>query len=110
MTTAEFNYLDDHFVSFVISGHSGYEKRGKDIVCSSITTSAYTTIGLMQRLIDKKSFSYKESDGYLELKMINSNFDQELVKHIIQNFIDVLDNIQRQYPKNLKILKNQIAK
>lgn len=106
MTTATFNYnANDQFISFVISGHSGYDKKGRDIVCSSITTASYTTIGMLQRLIDPKTFIYHENeDGYLELKMTSNKVDQNIVKQIIQNFIDVLDNIQRQYPKNLKIL------
>jgi hypothetical protein len=106
MTTATFNYLDGIFNSFVIEGHADYADYGQDIVCSSITTATFQTIGLLQRFFPK-SANYVEKDGYIELKMVeayNEKVNQEIVKQIIENFMDVLDNIKQQYPNNLKLI------
>lgn len=101
MTKALFNYLDDNFVSFEISGHSDFAEYGEDIVCSAITTATFYTIGLFNKFFSNL-FTYIEKDGYIKLET-NEEINQELVKPIIENFIEVLDNIQKQYPKNLKI-------
>ena len=101
MTTATFNFLDDSFVSFEIKGHADYANVGLDIVCSAITTATFYTIGLFQRLF-KNDFELIQKDGYINLT-IKNNQNQEQVKPIIENFIDVLDNIKKQYPKYLKI-------
>ncbi len=101
MTTATFNYLDNDLISFEIKGHANYATKGIDIVCSAITTATFYTIGLFQKLF-KDSYIYQENDALIKLT-VKETINQELVKPIIQNFIDVLDNIQKQYPNNLKI-------
>ena len=43
---------------------------------------------------------YQELDGSISLKFFETN---QIVNDIIENLIEVLKNIERQYPKNLKI-------
>lgn len=102
MTNAVFNYKDDHFVSFQIKGHADYSEYGSDIVCSGITTATFTTLGLLQKVLDEKAYQYFEKDADITFEMIKKD-ESILVKQIIQNFIEVLENIEKQYPKHLKI-------
>ena len=47
MIRCEFFTEDDRITGFTVSGHSGYEERGKDIVCayvSAVVTMAEATI------------------------------------------------------------------
>ena len=102
MTNAVFNYKNDQFVSFQIKGHANYSEYGTDIVCAGITTATFTTLGLLQKVLNKNSYKYAEKDANIDFVLLEQN-DSELVKQIIQNFIEVLENIEKQYPKHLKL-------
>ena len=39
-----------------ISGHSGYDTIGKDIVCSSVSSSLIVTVNLLEKLGSKFEF------------------------------------------------------
>ena len=100
MTTAKFNYQNGRYNSFEVIGHADYAEYGYDIVCSSITTAVFTTLGIIQMLLKKEEYSYEEKDGIVRFESL---VDNQLVSDVILNLYNVLDNIQRQYPKNLKI-------
>ena len=100
MTTAIFNYQNNQINSFKIIGHADYAEYGYDIVCSGITTAVFTSLGLIRRYLNENEFDYQELDGTIYLKLLNTN---QIVNDIIENLIEVLKNIERQYPKNLKI-------
>lgn len=100
MTTAKFNYQNGQYNSFEIKGHADYAEYGYDIVCSGITTAVFTTLGVIRILLKENEYSYEELDGVIRFESL---VDNQLVSDVILNLYNVLDNIQRQYPKNLKI-------
>lgn len=100
MTTAIFNYQNNQIKSFQIKGHANYAEYGYDIVCSGITTAVFTSLGLIQKYLSESDYDYHELDGNISLILINTN---QIVNDIIENLIEVLKNIECQYPKNLKI-------
>ena len=56
----------DKINEITISGHSGYDESGKDIVCASVSSIAITTInGILS--IDSESLEYQTSDGYIKI-------------------------------------------
>ncbi len=100
MTNAIFNYKNNQIQSFKITGHADYADYGYDIVCSGITTAVFTSLGLIKKYLQDNEYDYKELDGNISLIFNETN---QLVNDIIENLIEVLKNIERQYPKNLKI-------
>ena len=82
------------------NGHADYADYGHDIVCSGITTAVFTTVGLLEKLAQIDKINCSEKDGYIHLEV---NQRSELIDTIIQNLIEVLENIERQYPENLKL-------
>ena len=82
-----------------VLGHTGYDDYGKDIVCASISSIVITSINAMIR-IDETSVSYKEESGRIELKIIKHN---KVLDALIDNMIDLLTDLEHQYPKNIKI-------
>ena len=100
MTNAIFNYTNNQIKSFKITGHADYAEYGYDIVCSGITTAVFTSLGLIRKYLNENDYDYKELDGTISLNFKETN---QLVNDIIENLIEVLKNIERQYPKNLKI-------
>ena len=88
----------DKINSIEISGHANFNEYGKDIVCSSVSSIATTTVNALLRL--NKDIIYKNSEGYL---LITINKHDETVDELINNMIDLLTELEKQYKNNIKI-------
>ena len=82
-----------------IKGHSGYSEAGSDIVCASVSSILITTVNALIS-IDEDCISYKEDDGYLNLKINKHN---EIIDKLINNMINLLKELEEQYKKNIEI-------
>lgn len=81
-----------------LTGHALYDDYGKDIVCASVSSIVITTInGILS--IDK-TISYEENDG-LSIKVIK---DDLVTNKLINNMINMLLELEENYPKNIKFL------
>ncbi|MBE6153496.1 MAG: ribosomal-processing cysteine protease Prp [Firmicutes bacterium] len=82
-----------------ISGHSGYEEAGKDIVCASVSSIAITTInGILS--IDSEALNYETSDGYIKI-LINKH--SNIIDALLQNMINLFKELEKDYNKYVKI-------
>ena len=88
---------NDKLNKIIISGHSGYDELGKDIVCASVSSITITSINLALS-IDKEKIDYQESEGYLAIEIL----DEELV-YIFDNMLLMLRELANEYPKNIEI-------
>ena len=85
-----------------ISGHAYFESYGKDIVCASVSSIVFTTInGILN--INDKAIQYI-NDDILEIFILSND---EITTKLIENMIVLLKELERQYPKNLKISKGE---
>ena len=84
-----------------ISGHSGYDELGKDIVCASVSTLAITSVNAILRF-DDKAINYKDEDGYLEINIIKHSKETDT---IIENMITLLTELEKEYKKYIKIYR-----
>jgi uncharacterized protein len=91
---------DKLFVKLHVSGHSGYEEIGKDIVCSGVTTAVYTTIGLIEKLSKGFLVDTNEEKAVIQLTLVKPD---DLTQTIMQNVYDILSSIAFDYPKHVKI-------
>ena len=82
-----------------IKGHSGYSVEGSDIVCASVSSICITTVNALLS-IDEDCIEYKENDGYLNIKINNHN---EIIDKLINNMINLLKELEKQYKKNIEI-------
>ena len=82
-----------------IKGHSGYSEYGSDIVCASVSSILITTVNALLS-IDEDCIVYEESDGYLNLKIKKHN---EVIDKLINNMINLLKELQKQYKKYIEI-------
>lgn len=81
-----------------LMGHALYDDYGKDIVCASVSSIVITTInGILS--IDK-TISYEENEG-LSIKVIK---DDLVTNKLINNMINMLLELEEEYPKNIKFL------
>lgn len=83
----------------VVSGHALYDDYGKDIVCSAVSSITTTTInGILS--LDKDSLSYEVNEDGLVI-IINS--DDNVTQTLIQNMINLLRELESNYPANVKV-------
>ena len=82
-----------------ITGHSNYDILGKDIVCSAVSSIVTTTInGIIS--IDKKAISYKYQDDTMTIRIIKND---EITVKLINNMLDLLISLSKDYPKNINV-------
>ena len=85
-----------------INGHAGYADYGNDIVCASVSSIVYTTInGILNIKEDAIKFIDKDT---LEIEVLSND---EITTKLIQNMLTLLEDLARQYPKNIKISKGE---
>ena len=85
----------------IISGHSGYDEVGKDIVCASVSSIIITTVNNILD-INKEAIDYSDDGNVMRIK---KNKEDDIVNKLINNMILLLENLEKDYPKNIKILR-----
>lgn len=85
-----------------IRGHANYATYGEDILCASVSSIVYTTVnGIMN--LDKKAISFID-EKEMEIKILQEN---QVVKILINNMLELLEDLTKQYPRNIKIIKGE---
>lgn len=108
MTKAVFKKQSGLWASLEVSGHSGYGTVGTDIVCAGISTAVISSVNLLDKLIEGCfDISQNEEEGYVSIYNLDYQKVEESKRYFIdlifQNLIDILKDIEDEYPKNLKV-------
>ena len=86
-----------------VTGHAMYDDYGKDIVCAAassvITTSVESIASIKEDAIDVK----EEQD---KLTIIINSHD-EITNKLIITMLNLLQELQKKYPKNIKITNKE---
>ena len=82
-----------------ISGHSGYDIIGKDIVCSAVSSIVITTVNGIISICDDAIY-YENNDSGMFIKI---NKHDLVVDKLIDNMIDLLKSLSKDYPKNINV-------
>ncbi len=85
----------------VLSGHALFDDYGKDIVCAGVSSVVTTTINAILTF-DKNYIYYQKENDKLTIEVKNHN---NIVDNLINNMIDMLKDIEEDYPNNIKIGK-----
>lgn len=89
---------NDAIYQVTIKGHANYDEFGKDIVCAAVSTMAITTVNSIISL--DESIECVEKSGMLDIKVIK---DTEINNKLLNNMINMLEELKKQYPKNIEI-------
>ena len=85
-----------------VQGHSDYDIYGKDIVCASISTALIFTANLIEKLnLGYNIMDLVCEEGYFRLQIKTSDLTANAV---FENLEYTLEEISKQYPKNLKFM------
>lgn len=83
----------------VISGHSGYDVEGHDIVCAGVSSIVTTTVNAIIRY-DKDAIQYEAKSGYVKIEIIKHS---EIVTMLIENMISLLKEMEEKYKKYINV-------
>lgn len=82
-----------------IKGHALYDEYGKDIVCASVSSIVITTVNAID-LIDKNAIKVSQNNG-VTIDIIKEDI---ITDKLINNMVNLLDELSKDYPKNIKFL------
>jgi uncharacterized protein YsxB (DUF464 family) len=82
-----------------ISGHAFYDDYGKDIVCASVSSIVTTTVNAIL-MFDKDAIKYTVKEGFIDIIL---NKKDDMVEKLLANMINLLEELESEYPKNIKI-------
>ena len=85
-----------------VDGHAGFADYGCDIVCASVSSILYTTVNAILGF-DSKSIKVIDEKSFI----INILSNDDITIKLINNMIDLLKELEKQYPKNIKISKGE---
>lgn len=83
----------------IVMGHAKFADYGKDIVCASVSAVVVTSINAILTL-DEEAIYYEEKSNKLIIKINNDN---QITQKLINNMLNLLEDIQNDYPQNITI-------
>ena len=106
MIKCEFFTEDERITGFTVSGHSGYEEAGKDIICAYVTavvTMAEATINDVCGA--KAKVRVKEDGARVTLTLPVSCDEEETVQAVLAGMMVTLIGLQEDYPDFIEVLE-----
>ncbi len=86
-----------------ITGHANYND-GNDIVCASVSSIMYTTVNALLR-IDENSIKYTDNKDKVVIEILKHS---DVIDTLIINMMSLFNQLELDYPKNVKIYKEEI--
>ena len=91
--------LKDNLIT--IKGHAGYDDKGKDIVCASVSSIVITTInGIIE--INPDAIDYSDLDNEIIIRKLK---EDDIVNKLLNNMILLLENLEKDYKDYIKIIR-----
>ena len=106
MIRCEFFTENDRITGFTVSGHSGYEESGKDIVCAYVTavvTMAEATINDVCGA--KAKVRVKDEQARITLTLPVSCDEEEAVQAVLAGMMLTLCSMRDDYPDYIEVLE-----
>ncbi|MFP7699485.1 MAG: ribosomal-processing cysteine protease Prp [Candidatus Phytoplasma pyri] len=82
-----------------VFGHSLYDKKNNDIVCSAVSTAIILTLNSLKMLGLQKNIDYILKDGFLNLKILKQN---SIMIILLNNLEYSLKEIEKNYKNYIK--------
>ena len=88
-------------ISFL--GHANYNDYGKDIVCAAVSATLITTVEAISKF-DIDALTIEENTD--KVVLIQNKHD-DITAKLINNMLDLLKELEKKYPKNIKIINKE---
>ena len=108
MLKAEFFVSDSGAIKgFDISGHSGYEQSGKDIVCAAVSSAAYMVVNTVADVIRAEvDAKVDEAVGHMNF-LVHDKYLSDC-SYILQGFKNHLLFLEEMYPENIEVFYKEV--
>ena len=99
MITVKIEKEKNMFKKISVLGHALYADKGKDIVCSSVSSIVITTVnGILS--LNKGSLSYLVGKKGMTIDVKNND---ETTQILLLNMVNLLKELERTYPENVEV-------
>lgn len=101
MTKITFFKENEILLGFEVSGHTGKDDYGKDLLCCQISTVAQLAVVGIEEVGNFKNF-HEISDGYLKVKLDKTRADNEKVQFLFKTCFESFKSIiqyEKKYAK-----------
>ena len=106
MTRCEFFTENDRITGFSISGHSGFEDAGKDIVCAAVSAVVeMAEITINDVCGAKAKTRVKEDQARVTLTLPVSCDEEETVQAVLAGMMVTLCNLRDDYPDYIEVME-----
>ncbi len=92
----------NNIVEVEVSGHTGYQEAGSDIVCSAVSTATQMAVCGLKEVLKLNVF-VEISDGFLKVKLNKKNFDNEKAQIILKTMFKTLQSVVKDYGDYVKM-------
>ncbi len=100
MIKVKMSYEGNFITGFKVTGHAGYDVRGKDIVCAAVSSVVITSLNMALKL-DENAVKVINKEGLIDAQVLKQD---EVINKIFENMKEMLQELERDYEKNIKIL------
>ncbi len=83
-------------------GHSGYNEKGKDIVCAAVSSALFMTVNTITEIYKIIAEVVSDEDGYMKLTL--SDFDARQTQDLLRGLELHLMELANQYPEHIKVI------
>ncbi|RDY29647.1 ribosomal-processing cysteine protease Prp [Romboutsia weinsteinii] len=104
MIKVKYYYNDDFLLKgFCLKGHADYAEIGYDIVCAAVTSNSVAVINSLDKLLKVEFEKVIGKEGHIECVVKDTSLEKSQL--LLNHFQLAVEEIKREYPKNIKILK-----
>lgn len=104
MIKVTFFYNNDFKIKgFELKGHADYDEFGYDIVCSAATSNAVAVINSLENLQKVSVKDVIAEEGLISCLIEDTDIEKSQL--LLQHLRLALEEISREYPKNIKIFE-----
>ncbi|MGN0295168.1 MAG: ribosomal-processing cysteine protease Prp [Lachnospiraceae bacterium] len=94
ITAVIYKNSEDRIFGFRISGHAGFDRYGRDIICAAVSALSINTINSIEKFTDDR-FTAEQSDGNLKFKLVTDKAPETQL--LLKSFILGLESIRDTY-------------
>ena len=93
---------------YIVDGHAGFAEEGSDIICSAVSTVAYTGINALEELVGIKNYGIEK--GYM-ICSVPTDISPELkekVSIILETIVVGFKQLQLTYEDYVSVLDEEV--
>ena len=106
MTKIEFFNKEDRITGFCVSGHSGYDEKGTDIVCAAVTAVVTFAEATLNDVLGARAKTrVNEEEARVTLTLPATCEEEDAVQAVLAGMMLTLCSLRDDYPDYIEVLE-----